>query len=93
MRRPTPLMQQRLYRSRKWAKLSAQARVIYGDYCSVDPRHPGPFHVHHRISIVEDWGLRFWLTNLEVLCVQCHKARHPGREATRGKRRKQSNSV
>lgn len=76
MRRPTPLMIRRFYGSRKWAKISAEARVLYGDTCLHDPTHHGPFQVDHKISIIEDWGLRFWLTNLQVLCVLCHQMKH-----------------
>lgn len=75
-RRPTPKMIERFYASRRWVQISAQARLLFGERCRNDHTHAGPFHVDHIISIIEDWTRRFELTNLQVLCIPCHKAKH-----------------
>jgi len=68
--------QRRFYRSRDWTKVNTEARLLYGECCRNGNDHPGPFEVDHIIPVTEWWGGRLQLTNLQVLCIPCHRQKH-----------------
>ena len=66
----------KFYGSRAWTKASANALFFYGEECRNDSGHPGPFDVDHIVPVSEWWEGRVLLTNLQVLCIPCHIAKH-----------------
>jgi len=66
----------KFYRSREWARASAQARLLAGNRCRNDAAHEGRTEVDHIIPVREWWDGRLRLSNLQVLCVRCHRAKH-----------------
>lgn len=58
-----------------------------GSFCPVCEKHKGQ-EVDHRVPLID--GGSFMLTNLQLLCLSCHKVKTAKEASTRAQRRKGS---
>lgn len=80
---PAPMSGSRdpFYRSPEWHKAKAKAIKRAGGQCEepgCNARMPG-LHVHHIVHLADNPALGLIQSNLRVLCVAHHNARHPER--------------